>query len=369
MTSTTRDADTAVLCGADHIPQIAHFYVDVAKGRLHCLNDVARRLRASGIPLLATDAADPIWQNARRDAVSPAALPAAVALREGRLAEAELVFAAAAQQERTLHCSATPLKDPDGRVRAIMVTVVCLPVAPDWSTLAGLAHDLRSPLQTMGLVRHILAFRTLAESQRQEALTRLGTAAERAHKMAQELLEWCRSRGAARQSLESDWFALEPFLREVLAEQVPSAGQKRIALATSLGPIRGWQVLADRARLARILTNLLTNAIRYTPANGRVELGAAWEDQEGERTLALEVHDTGAGISPEEQESIFQPFERGSNAREQDSGGSGIGLAVVDRLTQELGLRCEVQSTAGQGSQFRVYVPTNLLRMAPQAGS
>src|SRR5947209_3155991 len=130
MTSTTRDADTALLCGADNVPQVGHFYVDIAKGRLHCLNDVARQLRAR-----------------------------------------------------------------------------------------GLAHDLRSPLQPLGLVRHILEFRTLAESQRQEALTRLSSAAERAQKMAQELLDWCRNRGSSRATAQRDWFALEPFLREALAEQ------------------------------------------------------------------------------------------------------------------------------------------------------
>jgi hypothetical protein len=367
MTSTTRDADTAELYGAEHVPQVGHFYIDLAKGRLHCLNDVARRMRASGMPLLASDAAVPAWQTSRREPAMGATLPVAVALREGRLAEAELLFTPTGQSERTMHCSATPLKDGNGHVRAVVATVVCLPVLPDWSALAGLAHDLRSPLQTLGLVRHILEFRTLAESQRQDALVRLGNAAERAHKMAQELLDWCRNRGTVRQGPQQDWFALEPFLREVVAEQVPAAGQKRLALAANVNAVRGWQIQSDRGRLARVLTNLLVNAVRYTPANGRVQLGAAWDDESDERQLVLEVHDTGAGITPEEQESIFQPFERGQTGREQDSGGSGIGLAVVDRLTQELGLSCDVQSAAGQGSQFRIYVPINLLRMAPIA--
>ncbi|HTD78007.1 MAG TPA: ATP-binding protein, partial [Chloroflexota bacterium] len=109
------------------------------------------------------------------------------------------------------------------------------------------------------------------------------------------------------------------------------------------------------------------NAVRYTPEGGRVVLGAAWQDQGAGRVLVLEVRDTGSGIAAHEQESIFNPFERGQSGRDGDSTGSGVGLAVVDRLTQALGLDYDVQSVAGQGSQFRILVPQALLRMAPPA--
>ena len=78
---------------------------------------------------------------------------------------------------------------------------------------------------------------------------------------------------------------------------------------------------------------------------GDVTLTSAWR---GEDVLALGVVDTGVGISEEEQESIFQPFERGWWL-ERDSGGSGMGLAVVDRLVAELGLQLEVRSEYGRG--------------------
>jgi signal transduction histidine kinase len=74
------------------------------------------------------------------------------------------------------------------------------------------------------------------------------------------------------------------------------------------------------------------------------------------------VVDTGAGISREEQESIFQPYERGRAAKESDSGGSGFGLAVVDRLVSELGLSLEVYSEYGRGSAFHLSLPAALLR-------
>jgi signal transduction histidine kinase len=74
------------------------------------------------------------------------------------------------------------------------------------------------------------------------------------------------------------------------------------------------------------------------------------------------VIDTGAGISEEDQESIFQPFEQGKAGKESDSGGSGLGLAVVDRLVSELGLTLEVFSEYGHGSTFELLLPMAILR-------
>src|SRR5262249_2597171 len=122
---------------------------------------------------------------------------------------------------------------------------------------------------------------------------------------------------------------------------------------------------SDRWRLGRVLANLLVNAVRYTN-QGRVEFSAAWREEGAVRRLALTVQDTGPGISQEEQDSIFQPFERGRAGREGDSSGSGLGLAVVDRLVEELGLSLEVFSQYGHGSAFHLLVPAERLR---QAGS
>jgi signal transduction histidine kinase len=193
-------------------------------------------------------------------------------------------------------------------------------------------------------------------------MRRLASAAERSQQIAGELLDWCRTRGTKRQGATLAWVPLEPLLLEIVAEQGPAAAQKSLTMGTKLAAIRGWHMHTDRGRLGRIMANLLVNAVRYTPTGGRVYLDATWQEDAGARVLALEVRDTGAGISPQEQESIFHPFERGQTGRDSDPGGSGVGLAVVDDLTQELGLRCMVESAAGQGSQFRVLIPDGQLR-------
>jgi len=364
MPATIRDEDTAFLLGVGTVPQVGLFYFDVGKLRLHCLNDAARRLRDASIPL--TDDHPSLGELRTVDGkmVRGDELPLSMALRDGQPAEAAYVLARP-NFAGHLHYSASPLKDGEGRIGAVVKSVICMPPIPDWPALAGLAHDLRTPLQTVTLSLQILGFRTLAEPQRSDALNRLTSAAERAQQIGKELLDWCRTRGKG-DGPQFEWLSMEPFLSSVVAEQEPAAIQKGLTLATSLAAARTWQILADRSRLARILANLLVNAVRYTPPGGRVSLDASWQHQYGVRMLALEVHDTGAGISPHEQESIFHPFERGQIGRDNDPTGSGVGLSVVQHLTYELGLQCEVRSVAGQGSEFRVLVPMDKLRPTPQ---
>src|SRR5262249_14800803 len=169
-----------------------------------------------------------------------------------------------------------------------------------------------------------------------------------------------------------DWIPLGPFLANLAAEQQVSAREKSLVLLTQLDAANGWEANLDKVRLGRLLSNLLVNAIRYT-ARGRVRFSAAWQVAANGaggagRTLVLAVEDTGAGISAEEQESIFHPFERGRAGKEADSGGSGLGLAVVDRLVEELGLSLEVYSEFGHGSAFHLTLPADRLRPIEEAG-
>jgi hypothetical protein len=369
MTPTIREEDTAVFPGSRSALQIGHFYFDADKGRLHCLNEVARLLRDGGVPVIAEHPTVSSLRGADGAPIAGDRLPISSALSAGRAAEAVFALCRPGQPSHQLHYSASPLKDASGRVGAVLASVASLPPAPDWATMAGLAHDLRTPLQTLGMIGSLLEFRTLPENERQESLERLRRSAQRAQQIAQELLDWCRTRGAISQRPAPEWFTLDAFLREVLAEQALAAGQKKLQLALSLAAAHGWQMFTDRIRFARVLTNLLVNAVRYTPSGGRVHLDASWVEHAGTRRLVLDVHDTGAGIAAHEQESIFNPFERGQTGRDSDTQGSGVGLSVVDRLSHELGLECDVHSVAGQGSHFRVFVPPNLLRMASPAGT
>ena len=261
---------------------------------------------------------------------------------------------------------AAPLSDSQGEVIGVLGTVRMAPPEPDWEELAGLAHDLRTPLQSLRLLTWMLNKSAPPESK--ETVERLGEAADRALAIGMDLLEWCRNPMQVNQPTVRTWFPLTPFAAALVAEQLPQAQKKNIAVRTHLTGSQGWEIRSDATSLGRLLANLLSNAVHYTKV-GSVELKASWrQDADGNRqSLTLTVSDTGPGITQEDQESIFQPFRRGKGGKESDSSGSGVGLAVVDRLVEELELKLEVFSEYGRGSAFELVIPMKFLRQAVSA--
>ncbi len=143
-------------------------------------------------------------------------------------------------------------------------------------------------------------------------------------------------------------------LSAVAAETADALAQgfadKGIAFTTDL---HAAVVAGERQRLEQVVVNLLTNALRYTDAGGRVSLSVR---QVGDDAV-LEVADSGVGISPEDLPHVFTRFWRGEKSRSRATGGAGIGLSIVQELVRAHGGRVSVQSTVGQGSVFRVVVP------------
>jgi two-component system sensor histidine kinase BarA len=229
--------------------------------------------------------------------------------------------------------------------------------------MAGLAHDLRTPLNAITLQVAVLQQLASAHPDLEKVVAGVQSSAERALRVGLELLNWCRGPGQKGRAVELAWFPLEPLLYDLAREQSLAARNKGLILTTDFRATQNWDLRTDRHRLMRILSNLLVNAIRYTPL-GRVEFTTSWRDEGKGRMLAISVADTGVGISPEEQESIFQAFERGKAGIDSDSGGSGLGLSVVDRLVEELGVELEVYSEHGRGSAFHLLLPAKMLRTA-----
>jgi signal transduction histidine kinase len=349
---------------------VAQFYLDTRTRTLHCLNDTARQLVRDGIPIAAADLEKQPLQHLDGTAVTAADLPLQRAWREETPCEATLVLSRPDGTVRHLQWTASPLLEKEGRVFGVFGSLTAASPEPDWQVLAGLAHDLRTPLQTLRLLAPVLqALPDLPESLR-EPLRRVQASAERSLSVGMDLLEWCRAPARSGRPVERKWMNLVPLLGALASEQVPIAERKRIVLETELGAAEGLEICCDAVRLGRLLSNLLANAVRYTEA-GRVRFAAAWRcDQTGQReAFAIKVLDTGTGLSSEEQDCLFQPFERGKAGRESDSGGSGVGLSVVDRLVEEMGLALEVYSEYGRGSSFDLIVPLNMVRSTSSSSS
>jgi histidine kinase len=113
-------------------------------------------------------------------------------------------------------------------------------------------------------------------------------------------------------------------------------------------------VKADPDRAAQALTNLLTNALRYTPAPGRVEVSVTRQDS----MLAFQVRDTGIGIAPEDLPHLFERFYRVDKSRSRALGGSGIGLTITQALISAMGGSLRAESAGlGSGSAFTFTLP------------
>ncbi|MBS0293126.1 MAG: two-component sensor histidine kinase [Proteobacteria bacterium] len=196
--------------------------------------------------------------------------------------------------------------------------------------IANAAHELRTPLAALSLQAQRLE-QTALPPAAAERLAELRTGMERSRHLLDQLLGLARAQAAG--SAPDAPQSMQALFREVIQDLLPLAEAKGIDLGVQgMEGTQDAQVQAARADLSMLLKNLVDNAIRYTPAGGRVDL--SWSEQGGE--LLLQVRDNGPGISQEQRAQVFAPFYRLPGSGE---GGSGLGLAIVQALAERMGAR------------------------------
>lgn len=210
--------------------------------------------------------------------------------------------------------------------------------------LAAASHDLRQPMHALGLFISELAQHPHAPESRR-LVQRIAASAEAMDNLLDSLLDISKlDAGVLHPNPRA--FALQSVLERIAAEQSPSAEERELRLRVR--PTSHW-AFSDPVLFERIITNLVSNAIRYTPA-GTVMVACR---KRGEQ-LRIEVRDSGIGIPQESQEIIFQEFIQLDNAARARDKGLGLGLAIVRRLAALLGHRLDLHSIAGRGSVFAV---------------
>ena len=207
--------------------------------------------------------------------------------------------------------------------------------------IADAAHELRTPLTAVHLQAQ-LAERAATDTERRAALADLKSGLERATRLSEQLLTLAREEpGVAEQPVAP--IDLHALARDVIRELAPLASAKSIDLGL-IEPSEPWGrpvVSGDAAALSTLVSNLIDNAVRYSPARGRVDVSAA---RDADRVV-LTVRDTGPGIPPDERSRVFDRFYRGAHAESGSERGSGLGLAIVKRIAERHG----AQIVLGEG--------------------
>jgi heavy metal sensor kinase len=214
---------------------------------------------------------------------------------------------------------------------------------------ADAAHELRTPLTVLkGELEVALRAARSPEEYRQVLISGLEEV-DHLIRLVEDLLLFSRS--ASTMGFPRERVELEPLVLEALEAGARRAqGAGATVRADALEPA---VVLGDAGALRRAVLNLVDNAVKYTPAGGKVEISLLVA--EGEARIV--VRDTGIGIDPADAARIFDPFVRLDAARTRDAGGSGLGLALVRAIVEAHGGTITVDSTPGAGSRFTVRLP------------
>jgi CheY-like chemotaxis protein len=193
-----------------------------------------------------------------------------------------------------------------------------------------------------------------------ERVARIDAAGRHLLALIDDVLDLARL-GADRQPLADEPVALDALAREAIEWVRAQAEAAGLDLRLEQ-PLLAGRVRADRRRLGQVAINLLTNAIKYNRPQGWVQVGSLargrHEDGDGPAQWALVVRDSGRGLRPEQQQRIFEPFDR-LGAELEGIAGTGIGLAIVRQLTERMGGSIELKSQPGVGSEFRIWLPAD----------
>ncbi len=229
--------------------------------------------------------------------------------------------------------------------------------------VANVSHEIRTPLTVLTGFVETLQTLPLDEQERSRYLALMARQASRMQTLVSDLLTLSRLEGSPPPGA-NEWVPVHMLL--ALCEQ---EGRALSALLTEqsekshvlvVDNAAGGELAGSQAELLSAMSNLLNNAIRYTPAGGSIEL--KWQSLPDGRA-EFSVQDSGPGIAPEHIPRLTERFYRVDSSRSRETGGTGLGLAIVKHVTQRHGAELRIESQPGQGSRFSMVFPATRVRL------
>lgn len=252
---------------------------------------------------------------------------------------------------------------PYGDQRQLMltrdVTAVQLAESMRRDFVANVSHEIRTPLTVLSGFVETMQSLSLEEADRQRFLGLMSQQAQRMQTLVNDLLTLSRLEGSPAPGT-GEWMGASELLRQVVvdAQGLSAVISDPVHLIETV-PGPELEVAGNRSELLSAMSNLLSNAVRYTPPGGRIRTG--WRQAE-EGTGEFFVEDTGPGIEAEHLPRLTERFYRVDRSRSRETGGTGLGLAIVKHVAQRHGGQVVVHSTVGRGSTFVITLPATRIR-------
>ncbi len=357
---------TTLLCMADGV------LLTDCEGRLSLMNPAAETLTGWGI----NDARGKLWSDVltlqHEEQQQAVASPIDRVLREGRVVHSKIPMVLVSRNGKTfpIAYSAAPVKAIDGQISGVVLVFrdeserrrneLALENADRRKNefLAVLGHELRNPLAPICAGLELLKESMARPQELEEVRSMMQRQADHMVRLIDDLLDVSRiTRG--RLELRKAEVDLADIVRDAIASTRPLLDGARHRLAVRM-PERPVMLNADEHRLTQVLTNLLNNAAKYTPHEGRIEIAI---EQIGTE-VTLTVADSGIGISADKLDRVFDLFTQIDERKEYGHTGLGIGLALVKRLVELHGGNVTIQS-AGQNRGTTVTVGLTALSEQP----
>ncbi|KWR74452.1 ATP-binding protein [Pseudomonas citronellolis] len=216
--------------------------------------------------------------------------------------------------------------------------------------LANMSHEIRTPLNGIIGFTNLLQKSDLTVRQ-QDYLGTIQKSAESLLGIISEILDFSKIE-AGKLILENIPFNLRELVQDTLTILAPAAHEKRLELVSLIYRDTPLNLVGDPLRLKQVLTNLVSNAIKFTH-EGTIAVRAMLEDENDERAqLRISVRDTGIGLTNADLRALFQAFSQADNSLSRQAGGTGLGLVISKRLIEQMGGEIGVDSSSGEGSEF-----------------